>query len=1090
MLKVRKRDSTIEEFNRDKIYTAIYKAVQASSAKYNDVLLDEIVSSVVVFHLTSSSGIVDIEKIQDSVEKALMQHGLFDTAKAYILYRNKHKNERDTLQLLDKMKPTDVPWGPLGYVTYKRTYARPVRDTTEEFQDTIKRVLLSCQTDLKVGFTNEELKLAYNYLMNLKFSVAGRFLWQMGTTTVKKLGLASLQNCAYTSINNINCFAWIFDMLMLGVGVGFSVERKHISRLPNVIDKDIVVTRNDTKDTDFIVPDSREGWVKLLKNVFEAFFITGESFSYSTILIRGAGSPIKGFGGIASGPEDLCRGIDQIQTIIKSHRGKKLNSVACLDIVNIIASVVVAGNIRRSACIALGDHDDIAYLKAKRWDLGNVPNWRAFSNNSVVCDDTSKLPDEFWEGYKGNGEPYGIVNIELAKKIGRTKDGSKYPDPDIEGVNPCLTGDTCILTNEGVRTINQLVGKQFTAIVNGEEYKSTGEGFWKSGTRSIYTITLKNGATIKATENHKFLSTNGWEEVQKLTNNSVLKLCNNTMYKWNGGKGSFIEGYIIGHLIGDGTFVQGKPILSIWLHESKDVKSYQPAIEIEKYFDTQETRSDFNGFNLARKQRDYNEYRLTCKALRNLVDKYNIDKNKRVPIHGSYDFSVGVIKGLFDTDGCVQGSQDKGVSVRLSQTELSRLLDVQKLLFAMGIESKIYKRRSDCFRNLPNGKGGMAEYLCKAFHELVISNESILKFNNCIGFFDDIHCQKMHTIFTNYKRSPNRDKFTSQIESIVKEDITEDVYDCTIPDIHCFFANGMISHNCSEQFLSDRETCCLSEIFLPNLTSFEEAKRVATTAYRICKHSLSLPCHQKSTEDVVHKNMRMGIGVTGYLQATEEQRNWLSPLYEYLREYDKLYSKDKAFPESVKLTTSKPSGTLSLLAGVTPGAHPGIYPYFIRRIRMAASNPLVDLCKSHGYHCEYQKLFDGSEDRKTMVVSFPCCYPPDTKFAKDMSAIDQLEVIRRVQHDWSDNAVSVTIYYRKEELPAIQKWLCKHYSTCLKACSFLLHSDHGFTQAPYEEISEEEYMRMISHCTPITAGKINLEDDYSSECATGACPLK
>ena len=102
---------------------------------------------------------------------------------------------------------------------------------------------------------------------------------------------------------------------------------------------------------------------------------------------------------------------------------------------NIIGYIVVAGNVRRSAQIAIGDYDDIQYLEAKRWDLG-IPNWRAMSNNSVVCNDITLLPEQFWEGYNGNGEPYGLINLKLSREIGRTGDTS-YPDPDVAGYNPC-----------------------------------------------------------------------------------------------------------------------------------------------------------------------------------------------------------------------------------------------------------------------------------------------------------------------------------------------------------------------------------------------------------------------------------------------------------------------------------------------------------------------------------------------------------------------------------------------------------------------------------------------------------------------------
>lgn len=181
---------------------------------------------------------------------------------------------------------------------------------------------------------------------------------------------------------------------------------------------------------------------------------------------------------------------------------------------------------------------------------------------------------------------------------------------------------------------------------------------------------------------------------------------------------------------------------------------------------------------------------------------------------------------------------------------------------------------------------------------------------------------------------------------------------------------------------------------------------------------------------------------------------------------------------------------MSLLAGVTPGAHPGIYPYFIRRIRIAATNSLVDLCKKHHYPMEYQLNFDGTEDHKTMVVSFPCKYPDHTVFAKDMTALDQLETVKRLQSEWSDNAVSVTVYYRLEELADIQKWLQDNYNDNVKSCSFLLHSEHGFKQAPYEEITKEQYEDLKSKVIPITKGAINQEEDYSGECSKGSCPIK
>lgn len=632
------------------------------------------------------------------------------------------------------MSESKTPWGPLGYITYKRTYARRLNEVdtnsdTEEFKDSVDRIINACNKQLKCGFTLVEQDELRSILLGLKGSVAGRFWWQLGTKTVDRLGLMSLQNCAFTTADSTRAFTWAMDALMLGSGVGFNLQREYIYQLPKP--KKVKITRIESNDADFIVPDSRQGWIKLLDEVLKAHFETGKGFTYSTVLVRGKGTLIKGFGGTSSGPEELCSGMAEINKILNLRANKKLRSVDVLDIMNVIGSIVVAGNVRRSAEIAIGDCDDLQYLASKRWDLGNIPNYRAMSNNSVVCNDINVLPENFWDGYKGNGEPFGLINLNLSKKMGRLGE-TQYPDPDVAGYNPC-----------------------------------------------------------------------------------------------------------------------------------------------------------------------------------------------------------------------------------------------------------------------------------------------------------------------------------------------------------------------AEQSLAPYETCCLAEVFLPNISSKDELKKVVSYLYRINKHSLALPCHLEETEEIVHRNMRMGIGVTGYLQATEEQRSWLSDVYTYLRQYDTEYSSKNGFPTSIKLTTVKPSGTLSLLAGVTPGVHPAYSKYYIRRIRIASNSPLANLCRKHGYYSEYQKNFDGTEDKNTVVVSFPCTVPEGTIVAKDVTAIQQLEFVKRLQTEWSDNSVSCTVYYKKDELDSIKQWLKTNYNDNIKTVSFLLHNEHGFAQAPYEEITKEQYEEYAVRVQTIESGNVNEDDMLDSfECIGGSCPIK
>lgn len=251
-----------------------------------------------------------------------------------------------------------TPWSSIGYAVYKRTYSRRLNEEdpdspTEEFPDTIARVLDACETQLKVGYTPEERAQLEEAMLLLKASFAGRFLWQLGTRTVDRLGLPSTQNCSFTKIDNpVDSFAWAMDFLMLGSGVGYSVQRQNnIEEIPPVQEGFKTPTRIDSADADFVVPDTREGWVSLLSRTLKAAFLAKSprkrTFTYSTQLIRSKGAPIKGFGGVASGPEDLVWGIEQIGKILEARRGQKITSVDALDIMNIIGAIVVSGNVKK-----------------------------------------------------------------------------------------------------------------------------------------------------------------------------------------------------------------------------------------------------------------------------------------------------------------------------------------------------------------------------------------------------------------------------------------------------------------------------------------------------------------------------------------------------------------------------------------------------------------------------------------------------------------------------------------------------------------------------------------------------------------------
>lgn len=334
-------------------------------------------------------------------------------------------------------------WGSLGYIVYKRTYARELSDgSIEEFWQTIRRVVEGvysvqrnhCQN---LGLPWNQYKAQksaqkmYDLMWNFKFLPAGRGLWMMGTDYVKERGSACLNNCAFVSTKNIDIefsasFIFLMDMLMLGVGCGFDTKGAG---------KVLLKTPKYT-DIPFIVEDSREGWVSLIETILDSF--VGKTFYPKNIdysKIREKGVLLKGFGGISSGSGPLKELVESLTKLLLPQDGQQeITSTQIVDIVNYISKVVVSGNIRRSAALALGSKDDKEYLNLKL-DKKALKSHRWTSNNSISCNIGMNYK-EFAEKTIINGEP-GYVWLENCKKYGRMNGIIDNSDNKVEGVNPC-----------------------------------------------------------------------------------------------------------------------------------------------------------------------------------------------------------------------------------------------------------------------------------------------------------------------------------------------------------------------------------------------------------------------------------------------------------------------------------------------------------------------------------------------------------------------------------------------------------------------------------------------------------------------------
>lgn len=337
-------------------------------------------------------------------------------------------------------------WSNLARVVFRRTYARKDTGRLENWNDTVERAVLGNVRGRNVP--EQEVKKLIEFSVRRKSTFAGRGLWFSGSPAHSRIGGAACNNCWFFTAEDWFNFVVAQDLLMLGGGVGLSVQHKYVSQLPR-IKKGVEIQHIPGKDAQFIVPDSREGWCDLLRKVLKSFFVSGKGFTYSTYCVRGYGEDIKGFGGVASGPRPLIDFVTRLSSLLNSRAGKAVRPIDAADILTLTAEMVVAGNVRRSAIIIIGDPHDKEYLKAKRWDLAPLPTHRSNANYSVYADDVDDLHPLFWKTYE-IGEPFGIINVTNIQKYGRI---GELKTDTATGSNPC--GEATLESAEPCNLVEQ-----------------------------------------------------------------------------------------------------------------------------------------------------------------------------------------------------------------------------------------------------------------------------------------------------------------------------------------------------------------------------------------------------------------------------------------------------------------------------------------------------------------------------------------------------------------------------------------------------------------------------------------------------------
>jgi len=365
--------------------------------------------------------------------------------------------ERDWLsfrlpdEFVEKYQSLNPPFGfdGLGELVFYRTYSRLKEDGSKEsFLDVVRRCVegaYSLQKDHilshHLGWNEEKAiksaQLMFDHIFHMRFLPAGRGLWMMGTEYSHTKTPMGLFNCAFVCTENIEDtleepFTFLMDVSMLGVGCGFSTKGsgKLEIRRPVGIPKR------------WAVEDSREGWVESTGALIRSYIHPVENpiyeFDYSKL--RKAGTRIHGFGGVAAGPEPLLRLHEQIRELfdmrLENGRGL-LDSRLITDIMNLMGECVVAGNIRRTAELALGEPEDEEFLNLKNYEMyPERKNFGRYSNNSVFAT-VGMNYKPLAERSISNGEP-GYIWLDTIQKYGRLADPPNYKDSNAKGCNPCV----------------------------------------------------------------------------------------------------------------------------------------------------------------------------------------------------------------------------------------------------------------------------------------------------------------------------------------------------------------------------------------------------------------------------------------------------------------------------------------------------------------------------------------------------------------------------------------------------------------------------------------------------------------------------
>lgn len=1091
-----KRDGRIVPFDATRIENALRRCY-ASLENQPETPVEEITHHVVNV-VAAKYDLPTVESVQDIVEMVLQAAGEYEAAKHYILYRAEHAKMRvqrpvppevrEAFAASDDYFPTELQKFQF-YDKYSRfNYELGRRETWIE---TVDRAVDYLRELSEYRLPAETYTRIRQGILEMKVMPSMRLLAMAGPAA--RRNNIAIYNCSYMPVDSIDSFVEALIISMSGCGVGFSVERRYVEQFPRI------ARQSGKPPQTFTIGDTSEGWAEALRLGLETWF-AGEDIKFDFSQIRPAGAPLRVKGGRASGPEPLRRMLEFARSRILARQGSFLRPLDAHDIMCEVGNAAVSGGVRRTAMISLFDYDDLEMRHCKDGDFwrNNSQRWNA--NNSAVWPERELSQAEVTRFVldmveSGRGEP-GIFNRKAAVESRPARRAVAA-----FGTNPCVTDDTWVMTAAGPRQVKALRNRPFVALVNGRGYESTDSGFFHTGHKPVYLIETEEGYTLKATADHPILHVTKqtrkkqyeqWTPVGELAAGDLIRLHNQRGATWHADDHGPAVAWLLGLLVGDGTFARhenksDQALLRFWGEHS------QTMVEMAHGALTANIRARRDLQPVWHAQNQY--WRLASTGLNEAAVSYGIaPDNKCITPQieaTSSAFYSGFLRGLFDADGTVIGAQEKGVSVRLAQSNLELLQAAQRMLLRLGIASTIYQeRRAAGYQALPDGRGGTKEYWTAAQHELVISNDNLFVFQERVGFSDPDKAARLADKLAGYQRKPNRERFVARIKSITPAG-SENVYDCTIAEVHAFDANGLYVHNCGEILLRPYQFCNLtSAVARPDddYESLREKVELATIIGTIQSMATHFPGLRETWKKNCEEERLLGVDLNGQMDSPAAQDAEIQArLSEVAVETNRHYAALLGINQSAAVTCVKPSGNSSQLLNSASGLHARWAPYYIRNVRVGTHSPVLKVLRDAGVPMDPENG-QARDNANTWVIHFPVKAPAGSITRNDRSALEQCDFWLQNKVNYTEHNPSVTITYQPNEVLDIIKWIWEHQDK-IGGMAFLPAFDAQYDQMPYVEIGADEYERLAAEFPAIDFSKIYRyeEEDLTTAAQELAC---